>query len=133
MRVVHDPDGRARDLATTVEFAESPLEQAAGLMGRRSLPDGYALVFPFEAPPWPLSRWFDAVGRRTIHMLFVRVPLDVLWLVDGEVRRVETLPPWRGLAVAKADTVIELPAGAADGVEAGDEVAIVDGATGEGD
>lgn len=124
MRIVHDPAGEARELATDVEVSESAIEQARGLMFRSSLPDGYGLVFPFEAPAWPLSLLFDDAGWRSIHMLFVRVSLDVLWLVDDEVRKVERLRPWRGVALGKADTVVELPAGAAEGVSAGDVVVV---------
>jgi uncharacterized membrane protein (UPF0127 family) len=113
MRLVHDPDGAARSLATEVEYAESILEQSRGLMFRSSIPDDYALVFPF-----------DRASRQFIHMLFVRFPLDVLWLVDDAVQAVETLQPWRSFGYAKADTVIELPSGAASGVSAGDTVRI---------
>jgi uncharacterized membrane protein (UPF0127 family) len=113
MRVVHDPDGAGRTLATQVDRAESMVEQARGVMFRRSLPDGYALVFPF-----------DGVGRRFIHMLFVAVSLDVLWVADGEVQQVKRMHPWRSFGYAKADTVLELPAGAAQGVSAGDTVVV---------
>jgi len=113
MRVVHDPEGANRTLATEVDRAESMLEQSRGVMFRRSLPDDYALVFPF-----------DGVGRRFIHMLFVAVSLDVVWVADDEVRQVKTMHPWRSFGYAKADTVLELPVGAADGVRAGDTVVI---------
>jgi len=119
MRVVHDPDGSAATLATNVHTAETMLEKSKGLMFRRSIPDDYALVFRFE-PSWP----FGAVRRRVIHMLFVRFPTDVIWIADGEVRKARTMSPWRSVDYAKADLVIELPAGAADGVEVGDTVVI---------
>ena len=115
MRVVHDPEGANRTLATEVDHAESMLEQSRGVMFRRSLPDDYALVFPF-----------DGVGRRFIHRLFVAVSLDVVWVADGEVQQVKTMHPWRSLGYATADTVLELPAGAADGVRAGDTVVVED-------
>ena len=113
MRVVHDPEGENRTLATEVDRAESMLEQSRGVMFRRSLPEGYALVFPFHG-----------VGRRAIHMLFVAVSLDVIWLVDDEVQQVKTMHPWRSFGYATADTVLELPAGAAAGVKAGDTVVV---------
>jgi hypothetical protein len=84
-------------------------------MLRRSLPEGYGLVFPFEE-----------AKTRSIHMLFVPIPLDVLWLVEDEVTRVERLRPWLGFGHSIADTVVELPAGAAAGVEAGDTVEILE-------
>lgn len=134
MRVVHRPaDGDERVLAGDVEFAESTLEQARGLMFRSSVPDDFALVFRFEPPGWPLSRWFDDEGWRLIHMLFVGAPLDVLWLTDGEVQKVERLDPWTGVGAARADTVIELPAGAAEGVSVGDVVEVEGGPGGDGE
>lgn len=131
MRLVHRRDGETRTLADgvdiqspeegvetrtladDVEHAEGVLAQARGLMFRRSIPEGFALVFPFEEP-----------ASRTIHTLFVFEPIDVLWIVDDEVITVETLRPFRGLAHGLADTVIELPAGAADGVDPGDTVTV---------
>lgn len=115
MRVVHREGEESRILASDAEEAEGPLAKSRGLMFQGSVPDGYGLVFRFGEP-----------GTRTIHMLFVRVPLDVLWLVDDEVTRVATLQPWTGVAHGLADTVVELPAGAAEGVEAGDTVEVVD-------
>lgn len=83
-------------------------------MFRRELPDGQGLAFHFEEPK-----------RRAIHMLFVPFPIDVIWTVDGVVDRTTQLRPWTGIARGRADTVFELPAGAAHGVEAGDEVGLV--------
>lgn len=120
MRLVHQRDGAAgsptdgvvtETLADDVERADGLLSQALGLMFRRAIPEGYALVFPFDEP-----------ATRTIHTLFVLEPIDVLWLVDDEVINVERLRPFRGLAHGLADTVIELPAGVADDVEPGDTV-----------
>jgi len=122
VRVVHRPAGVAgetdpvdesRTLASRVDRADGLLAQARGLMFRRSIPEGYALVFPFDEP-----------RARTLHMLFVPFPIDALWLVDGEVVRSERLPAWTGFGRATADTVVELPAGAADGVREGDVVVV---------
>lgn len=113
MRVVHDPDGRRRSLATEVDTADTLLARTVGLMGRSSLPEEYALVFRF-----------DGVTRRAVHMLFVRVPLDVVWLRDGEVVEMKTLSPWTGFGRAKCDTILELPAGAAAGVSVGDSLTV---------
>ncbi|MFB6127929.1 MAG: DUF192 domain-containing protein [Halolamina sp.] len=115
MEVVHRADGERRTLATEVEVADSLLAKARGCMFRRSVPEDYALVFPFES-----------AAARTLHMLFVPVALDAVWLVDGEVTRVERLSPWVGLGRADADTVLELPAGGAHGVSPGDRVAVVE-------
>ncbi|WP_018256238.1 DUF192 domain-containing protein [Halomicrobium katesii] len=124
MRVVHEDGDERRTLADTVEVAASTVEQAKGLMFRGSIPDDYALVFRLHGPPWPLSALLGDYGYQSIHMLFVRFPIDVVWLRDEAVAQVKTLSPWTGLGMARADTVVELPAGAADGVEPGDRVVI---------
>lgn len=119
MEVRHEPAGEraGRTLATEVEVADTVASQLKGLMFREDLPADFAMVFEFGRP-----------GFRSIHMLFVRVPLDVLWLREGEVVARKTLSPWTGFGLARADTVLELPAGAADGVEPGDRVVVEDGA-----
>lgn len=111
VRLIRESDGTQETLATEVETADSFLSQAKGLMFRRSIPDDYALVFEF-----------NGVGSRDVHMVFVPFPLDVLWLRDGEVQQKKRLSAWTGLAKADADQLIELPAGAADGVAIGDAV-----------
>ncbi|GAA0520122.1 hypothetical protein SAMN04488066_107130 [Halorubrum aquaticum] len=116
MRLVHRPDRDSaatdeRTLASDVDVARSRLAQARGLMFRRSVPDDYALVFPFGEAE---TRW--------LHMLFVPFAIDAVWLVDEEVTRVKRLAPFVGLARGKADAVVELPAGVADGVTVGDEL-----------
>lgn len=113
MRVVHDPEGERRVLASDVEVTDSFLRKGLGLMFRRSVPEGYALLFRF-----------DRQARRGLHMVFVPFAVDVVWLCDGIVQQVCTLRPWLGHGRAVADTVVELPAGAADGVEAGDRVVV---------
>jgi len=128
-RVVHEPadDPAERVLATEVEFADSVLSRARGAMFRASLPEGYALVM--EMGPGLLGR----PSVQAVHMLFVRVPLDVVWLVDDEVQRVARMRPWRSVAAARADCILELPAGNAERVESGDTVRVepvgVDNAT----
>ncbi len=108
-RLTHAETGDV--LATDVATADSWYSKGRGLIGETHLPEGYALVFPF-----------DDARPRTVHMLGVRTAIDVLWLVDETVERVATLPAWRGLARAPADTIIELPPGAAAAVTAGDRV-----------
>ncbi|MFO8115399.1 MAG: DUF192 domain-containing protein [Halorubrum sp.] len=110
-----DDDREPTVLADDVDVARSTLEQGRGLMFRRSIPDGYALVFPF-----------DGVDARWLHMVFVPFAIDALWVVDGEVQKRARLAPFVGLGRAQADTVVELPAGAAAGVAVGDEVRLVE-------
>ncbi|WP_136603450.1 DUF192 domain-containing protein [Salinigranum halophilum] len=115
MRLVHEHDGVTRTLATRVEVAESRVAQARGLMFRRSVPDQYALVFPF-----------DGVGSRSLHMVFVPFSIDAVWLDGAEVTKVERLRAWTGLGWGRADCVVELPAGAAADVAVGDRIRIVE-------
>jgi len=128
MRVVHHPDdviggGSAEPsmLATDVEVADSALSQAKGLMLRSDLPEGFALVMDVGGGGLPFT---SGPSGQFVHMLFMRVPIDVLWLVDDEVIARARLLPWRGYGYAKADRIIELPAGAAEGVRVGDTVRV---------
>ncbi len=98
-------------LATDVAVAETTLEQLKGVMFEKTLPSGYGLVFPFEAPK-----------RRGVHMLFVRVPIDIIWTVEERVTAADTLQPWTGYGRERADRIIELPAGTAADVAVGDRV-----------
>ena len=77
------------------------------------LADGEALVFRFSE-----------ARRRSVHTLFVRATIDVIWTVKEEVQRVETMRPWTLRRVATADTIIELPAGTARHVQVGDRVRV---------
>ncbi|WP_254764340.1 DUF192 domain-containing protein [Natrinema marinum] len=124
MRLVHEPatdaddevfDQRTNAVATNVDLADSLVSQARGLMFRRSIPDDYALAFRF-----------DSAAVRDLHMLFVCFPIDAVWVVDGVVERVERLRPWRSFARARADLIVELPAGAAADVEPGDRLKLED-------
>ncbi|AGB16484.1 hypothetical protein Halru_1885 [Halovivax ruber XH-70] len=114
MQLVHEPPtGSQSIVASSVRTADSFLAKAFGLMFRRSLPAEYGLAFRF-----------DDRRTRTIHMVFVFVPLDVIWVADGVVTHVERLHPWRGIARAEADLIVELPAGGADGVAVGDQLSL---------
>ena len=131
MRLVHESDGESSVLASDVEIAEGFVKTSKGLMFRSSIPGDYALIFEFESPSGLVTKLpfagDDAVTRRFIHMLFVRMALDVVWLQDEDVVHVKTLRPWVGIGVAEADRIVELPAGAAKDVEVGDRVVLEDG------
>ncbi|WP_410765530.1 DUF192 domain-containing protein [Haloferax sp. DFSO60] len=111
MRLVHRRNGDHTTLAKTVETADSLISKARGLMFRRRVPDDYALVFRFN----------DA-DRHSLHMLFVPFDIDALWLIGGEVKKKKRLSAWTGIGFGMADTIIELPAGAAEDIEPGDLV-----------
>lgn len=104
-----------------IEVADSFLSRLRGLMGRPSLASATGLYMP---------------GTNSIHMLFMRFPIDCLFLgplgSDGShqvvaIRR--QLMPWRGVVwwVRGAKGVIEVPAGsaAAAGIDRGDSVCLV--------
>jgi uncharacterized membrane protein (UPF0127 family) len=131
MRVVHEGEdigeenaSNRRVLATDVEIADSLLSTAKGLMFRSSLPDDYALVM--EVGGNGLLPFTSGPPRQFVHMLFVRMPLDVIWLDGTEVDSIARLKPWRGVGMAKANRILELPAGNAERVEPGDTVLVED-------
>lgn len=73
----------------------SRLAKRRGVIGR----------YPSEDERYFLE--YDTVAVRPIHMLFVRKPLKVTWVADGEITYQTELQPWTGYDKAKADTVIE--------------------------
>jgi uncharacterized membrane protein (UPF0127 family) len=108
-------DGTAA--ATDVEMADTVLKKTVGVMFRRSLPSGFAMIFDMGR---------EMRGNIAIHMVFVFVSIDVIYL-DGKRTIVDIkhgLRPWIGLAVPKkaARYAIEMPAGAAaeQGLKEGD-------------
>jgi uncharacterized membrane protein (UPF0127 family) len=122
-RTAHQPlrlttaDGQ-RVLISRVEVADSLLGRLRGLMGRSNLAPDEGLYLP---------------GTNSIHMLFMRFPIDILFLgkpaADGALPVLgvrHRLRPWRGVVwwVRGAKGAIELTAGAleATGVKVGDRV-----------
>lgn len=97
----------------SARYADSVFSQARGHMFRTSSPD-YALVFPH-----------GSIGWRSLHMLFVPFPLDAVYVIDEEVKKVATMKPMVGFSFGKADTIIELPAGEYE-VSEGNEVRVSD-------
>jgi uncharacterized membrane protein (UPF0127 family) len=81
-------------------LAETPLTRLKGLLGRRELPRGEGLLLR------PAS---------SIHMLFMRFPIDAVWL-DGNLKVLKVSPelaPWKVAACKGAKGVVELAAGEA--------------------
>jgi uncharacterized protein len=110
---------RGTVLAADLEVAASLWGRFMGLMGRRSLAPGSGL-------------W---LGGNGIHMMFMRFPIDAVFLGrssvgDGGGRPVlsvhRALRPWTGLVplVRGAEGVLELPVGTIDrsGTERGDVI-----------
>ncbi|MFB6134517.1 MAG: DUF192 domain-containing protein [Halanaeroarchaeum sp.] len=108
-------NGETARVASAVSTADGLLAQMRGLMFRRSLPEDFALAFRF-----------DDVATRDVHMLFVFQPLDVVWVREGTVSRIERLEPWTGLASGEADLLLELPAGGAHDIAPGDALRLVE-------
>ncbi|MFQ3629944.1 DUF192 domain-containing protein [Roseiflexus sp.] len=110
---------RGTVIADRAEVARSLLARGRGLMGRTALPAGYGLIL---------------VPESSIHMFFMRVPIDVLF-VDRQHRVIgvrEALPPWHpfaGVAPWRGHYVVELPVGAirASRTEVGDELRVTPG------
>jgi len=130
MRVVHvpatsDDPAEGTVLASNVEVADSTLALARGLRFRSSLPRDSAFVMRVGGAS--LGSRSTGPARSLVDMLFVPFPIDVLWLRAGSVVKVATLRPWLGVGYARADTIVELPAGAAAGVVVGDTVRLEDG------
>jgi uncharacterized membrane protein (UPF0127 family) len=113
---------RGTVLAERLEDGSSFWAKFLGLMGRASLPQGDGLWLP---------------GENGIHMLFMRFPIDVVFVspapagTDGP-RRVlfarRGVRPWRGVVwrVGRAKGVLELPVGTieATGTIVGDDIVI---------
>ena len=106
---------RGRTLATHARRADGFAARLVGLMGRRALAPGEALVL---------------VPAAAVHSFFLRFPLDLLYLDrDGTILRAqEALPPWRlgALRTVGCRAILELPAGsvAASGSRVGDRLRI---------
>jgi uncharacterized membrane protein (UPF0127 family) len=93
------------------ELADSPLKRMRGLLGRAGLEPGEGMLFR---------------PAGSIHTLFMRFPLDVLFcdrdLVVVGVER--NLKPWRTAGRRGAKVVVELAAGAAEAVQPGDRLVL---------
>lgn len=112
------------DRVIRLEVAETPQQQAIGLMARETLPDDRGMLFPFD-PPRPARFWMKNV-------LF---PLDMVFVQGGEIIDIaadvppcEATPcPTYGPANQPLDYVLELRGGLAAelGVEVGDSIEFI--------
>ena len=111
---------RGLPIAERLEIGESFWARFRGLMGRASLPEGAGLWLP---------------GSPSIHMLFMRFPIDCVFLghPDADGRRPvvglrRALRPWTGVVwwVRGGQGVVELPVGAIErsATETGDLVSL---------
>jgi uncharacterized membrane protein (UPF0127 family) len=115
MLALHN-DTRATTISSNAEEARTFWSRGRGLMLRESFPQGSALVID------PCS---------SIHMFFMRFPIDVLYLDsdDRVVRLQRGIKPWRTgpLWTRGAKYVIELPVGTLDRTrtDMGDQIRLV--------
>lgn len=103
--------GKDLVVGTSVKQARGVVSRTRGLMFKRSLAKGEGL---------------DINPCGSIHMMFMWFAIDAVFY-DRNLRVtkvVRKLPPWFGLAFGGkgARGVVELPVGAADGVEKGDVI-----------
>jgi uncharacterized membrane protein (UPF0127 family) len=104
-----------------LEVAQTPQQQAMGLMYRKQLADNRGMLFPFQ-PPQPVKFWM----QNTV------IPLDMIFLYQGNVKSVianvppcqESPCPTYGPDNVVIDQVIELRGGRAKelGVSVGDRI-----------
>ncbi|MEB3314401.1 MAG: DUF192 domain-containing protein [Cyanobacteriota bacterium] len=109
--------------AISLEVAQTPEQQALGLMYRPTLAPDRGMLFPI-APPRPVSFW----------MKNVPVPLDMVFIYQGRIQALASqVPPCEvdpcptyGPQGQLVDQVIELAAGRAAelGLQVGDAVAV---------
>ena len=107
---------RGTVVAGAVRMARSPWARGLGLMGHAGLAPGQALILQPES---------------SIHMFFMRFPLDVLFLdaADCVLFLYVALRPWRVSRIVRgAQRVVELPAGSltASATQVGDQLALRD-------
>jgi hypothetical protein len=113
---------KVADRVIQLEVAETPDQQAKGLMYREQLPDDRGMLFPFE-PPRTVSFW----------MKNVRINLDMVFLRQGQVKAIAanvppcTAEPCPFYGPREAiDQVIELRGGRAAelGIRVGDRLIV---------
>jgi uncharacterized membrane protein (UPF0127 family) len=93
------------------DVATTSLKRMKGLLGRSGLEPDEGLLFPRTG---------------SVHMFFMRFPIDVVFC-DADLQVVDVvrdLKPWRVAGRRGAKNAIELAAGAAQGVEAGDRLVL---------
>ena len=109
----HSARGRSVNIGSyriPVEVADTDALRSRGLGGRTSLPSGKGMLFTFP----------DAEPERGFWMLDMRFPLDIIWIDQGTVTDISTLPAPTStvyipehISTFPADRVLELNAGEA--------------------
>ncbi len=74
------------EIAKNIEFCRTLPGQVLGLMFRKQIPEDFAMIFVLEKP--------SSIG---IHMLFMRFPIDVIFLnKEKRIAGLAQLKPWTG-------------------------------------
>lgn len=98
-------------VCASCHLAVHPWSRMRGLLGRASLAPGEGMLFR---------------PTGSIHMFFMRFPIDAVFL-DRELVVLDVvrgLRPWRTASRRGAKVVVELAAGAASTVQAGDRLSL---------
>jgi uncharacterized membrane protein (UPF0127 family) len=111
---------RGSEVAAHVRRADRAWSRLVGLLGRRSLAEDEGLLLT------PCT---------SIHTLFMRFPIDILYLnrEHAVVKAVKDLRPFRASACLRgAHSILELPTGAieASGTQVGDRLALASDGSG---
>jgi uncharacterized membrane protein (UPF0127 family) len=103
--------GDGRVVCARCAVADSFWSRFRGLMLRRSLAADEGMLFG---------------GTSSIHMFFMRFPIDAVFCDDElrVVKIVRDLRPWRLAGARGAKSALELAAGAAGDLEAGDALVV---------
>ena len=121
-RSMPEPNVVINKTAFTVEVANEPLEQIKGLSGHAPLQDNQAMLFIF---PKKQTRNFWMKN-----MLF---PIDILWIEDNQIVKIDKALPPEGetpeksySSITPVNYVLEINAGLSDkyNLRAGDKVKI---------
>ncbi|BAQ63762.1 DUF192 domain-containing protein [Geminocystis sp. NIES-3709] len=104
-----------------LEIAQTPQQQAIGLMYRDSLLPNRGMLFPFN-PPQTVSFWMKNVS----------IPLDMIFVSDGVIKHIAKAPPCEiepcplYNSTVPIDQVIELAGGRTEElkIKVGDEINI---------
>jgi uncharacterized protein len=109
-RLVRERDGAV--VCANCVVADSFWLRLRGLLGRRSLGPDEGMLFR---------------NTGSIHMFFMRFAIDAVFC-DEALRVVKVargLRPWRVAGARDAKVVVELAAGAAEGIDSGDRLSLI--------
>jgi uncharacterized protein len=100
---------RDREIAESVEVADTAAKRSKGLLGRSGLPRGHAIwIAPCEA----------------VHTFGMQFAIDLIYLDrQHRIRKIQSnVRPWRISACLRAHSVVELPGGSIRDISVGDVV-----------